>query len=82
MNNDDVPNPNFKGFMCDTAQANFNALRIVYKSGNRSVPMIDCERTCLFYWAMIIHKDTENLIAKNSRTNTSAFVGNTKMQRR
>ena len=65
MDNNGVPNPNFKGFMCDSAQANFNAVRIVYGSGNPSVPMIDRERTCLFHWATSMHKHTENLIAKN-----------------
>jgi hypothetical protein len=34
-----VENTNFKGFMVDNAQANKNAVRIVYGSGDPKVPM-------------------------------------------
>jgi hypothetical protein len=41
MANNGVPNLNFKGFMVDNAQANWNVVRIVYGSGNASELMID-----------------------------------------
>ncbi len=59
-----VSNPTFKGFMCDSAQTNFNAIRIVYGLGDPSIPMVDQERTYLFHWATSMHKHTEKLIAK------------------
>jgi hypothetical protein len=43
------PKPNFKGFMVDSAQANWNMVRIVYGSGDPSIKMVDKERTCLFH---------------------------------
>jgi hypothetical protein len=44
-----VENTNFKGFMADSAQANWNAVRIVYGSGDPKVPMENRERNCLFH---------------------------------
>jgi hypothetical protein len=44
-----VENTNFKGFMADSAQANWNAVRIVYGSGDPKVPMENRECTCLLY---------------------------------
>jgi hypothetical protein len=41
--------PNFKGFMVDSAQANWNAPRIVYGSRDPYVKMVDKERTYLFH---------------------------------
>ena len=45
----DVSQPTFKGFMADSAQANWNAIRIVYGNGDASMPMENKERTCLFH---------------------------------
>jgi hypothetical protein len=44
-----IENTNFKGFMADSAQANWNAVRIVYGSGDPKVPMENRERTCLLH---------------------------------
>lgn len=51
--------PNFKGVMADSAQANWNAVRIVYGNGKKEDPMADRERTCLFHWtqSMVIHTE-------------------------
>jgi hypothetical protein len=46
-----VPEPKFKGFMVDSAQANWNAVRVIYGSGDATIPMKDQERMCLFHWA-------------------------------
>jgi hypothetical protein len=55
----DIPNPNFKGFMADSAQANWNSIRVVYGSGDASVPMENKERTCLFHWTQSLEKHTK-----------------------
>jgi hypothetical protein len=44
-----VPKPKFKGFMVDSTQANWNAIRVIYESGNAAIPMKDQEKTCLFH---------------------------------
>ena len=44
-----VTNPNFKGFMADSAQANWNVVCIVYSSKDPLVKMVDRERTYLFH---------------------------------
>jgi hypothetical protein len=45
----DIHEPKFKGFMTDSAQANWNALRVIYGSGDAMIPMKDQERTCFFH---------------------------------
>ena len=54
-----VPSPKFKGFMVDSAQANWNAVRVIYGSGDATVPIKDQERTCLFHWAQFLEKHTK-----------------------
>jgi hypothetical protein len=39
-----------QSFMADSAQANWNAIRIVYGSGDPKVPMENRECTCLLLW--------------------------------
>ena len=39
LNRHGVKNINFKGFMADSAQANFNAIRKIFGSGDRSIPI-------------------------------------------
>jgi hypothetical protein len=56
------PEPKFKGFMADSAQANWNAVRVIYGSGDATIPMKDQERTCLFYWAQSLEKYTKAYI--------------------
>ena len=56
------PKPKFKGFMADSAQANWNAVRIVYGSGQKDVPMKNQERTCLFHWAQSLDRVTKSHI--------------------
>jgi hypothetical protein len=60
-----VSNVNFKGFMCDNAQANFNAVRILFGSGDPTVPMENKERTCQFHWRMSLECHTKQLIRLN-----------------
>ena len=43
-----VKDVNFVGFMADSAQANFNAVREVFGSGQKIELMLGRERTCQF----------------------------------
>jgi hypothetical protein len=54
-----IPEPKFKGFMADSAQANWNAVRVIYGSGDATISMKDQERTCLFHWAQSLEKHTK-----------------------
>ena len=58
---------NFMGFMVDGAQANWNAIRIIYGSGNASEVMIDRERTCLFHWSQSLQQHTKADIRQDLR---------------
>ena len=49
----------FKGFMADSAQANWNAVRIVYGGGDPTIPMENRERTCLFHKMQFLEKHTK-----------------------
>jgi hypothetical protein len=51
-----IPEPKFKGFMADSAQTNCIAIRVIYDSGDATIPMKDQERTCLFHWAQSLEK--------------------------
>jgi hypothetical protein len=48
--------PKFKEFMVDSAQANWNAVKVIYGSGNATIPMKDQEKMCLFHWAQSLEK--------------------------
>jgi hypothetical protein len=50
---------NFKGFMADSAQVNWNVVRIIYGSGDASEKMVDRERTCLVHWTQSLEKHTK-----------------------
>ena len=52
----------FAGFMADSAQANFNAVHEIFKSGDKFVPMIGKERTCQFHWLMALDQHTKQYI--------------------
>ncbi len=54
-----IPKPYFKGFMADSAQANWNAVRIVYGSGDPKVSIDGRERTCYFHWTQSLEKHTK-----------------------
>ena len=57
-----MSNVNFKGFMCNSAQINFNVVRILFGSGDPTVPMENKERTCQFHWRMSLECHTKQLI--------------------
>ncbi len=59
------PKSNFKGFMANGAQVNWNIVRIVYGSRDFSIRMVDKEHTCLFHYTQSLHKHTKQLIKLN-----------------
>ena len=58
MRENGVDTVNFKGFMADSAQANWNAVRKVYGSGDPRVCMEGREHTCLFHWMLCLQRAT------------------------
>jgi len=60
MSNNDVPNPNFKGFMVDNVQANWNAVWIIYGNEDPSEPMVNRKQTFFSLESILghIHKTT------------------------
>ena len=67
MERHDVPHPQFMGFMADSAQANWNAVRIIYGNGNPADRMEDRERTCFFHWSQSLEKHNKQYIAEEFR---------------
>jgi hypothetical protein len=57
--------PKFKGFMADSAQANWNAVRVIHGSGDATISMKDQERMCLFHWVQSLEKHTKADIRAN-----------------
>ena len=57
-----IPMPQFRGFMANSAQANWNAVRIVYGSGDPKVPIKGRERTCYFHWTQSLEKHTKQYV--------------------
>ena len=57
-----IPMPQFRGFMANSAQANWNAVRIVYGSGDSKVPIKGREKTCYFHWAQSLEKHTKQYV--------------------
>lgn len=47
MPDNGVPNVNFKGFMEDSAQANYNVVKKIYGDGEPTLSMIKDECPCL-----------------------------------
>jgi predicted 2-oxoglutarate/Fe(II)-dependent dioxygenase YbiX len=45
--------------MADSAQANWNAIRVLYDSGDATILMKNQERTCLFHWIQSLEKHTK-----------------------
>jgi hypothetical protein len=62
MHEHGVSSINFKGFMADSAQANWIAVRKVYGGGDENTPMKDKERTCLYHWSVNLDKYTQKYI--------------------
>lgn len=62
-----IPLPYFKGFMADSAQANWNAVRIVYGTGDPKVPLQGRERTCAFHWSQSLEKHTRLYISHDKQ---------------
>ena len=48
--------------MADIAQANWDAMRMIYNDGDPTLPMVTRERTCLFHWCASLDKVTKKYI--------------------
>ena len=57
-----VKDVNFVGFMADSAQANFNVVREVFGSREKTESMLGRERTCQFHWSQTRERHTKQLI--------------------
>ena len=57
----------FYGFMADSAQANFNAVREIFGSGDKTIPIAGKERTCQFHWSMALDRHTRQHIKPELR---------------
>jgi len=62
MERNGVVHTNFKGFIADSAQANWNAVWVIYGNGKKEDRMDDRERTCQFHWTQSMVKYTEKYI--------------------
>jgi hypothetical protein len=51
-----LANPNFKGFIADNAQANWNVVCIVYSFEDAFMKMVDKEQTYSFHWTQMFDK--------------------------
>ena len=51
--------PHFIGFMANSAQTHWNAMRIIYGSGDPKVPIDGRKRTCYFHWTQSLEKHTK-----------------------
>ena len=67
-----VPSPKFKGIMANSAQANWNAVRVIYGSDDATVPMKDQESP--------LKSIRRPISVPTSNTSTVNSVGNTRMQ--
>ena len=67
MAENNVPNVNFKGYMANSAQSNWNAVRKIYGDSEPHLPMVDRERTCLFHWSANLDKVTQKYIKSSLR---------------
>jgi hypothetical protein len=73
------PKPNFKEFMVDNAQANWNVIKIVYGLRDPYVRMVDKEHTYLFHWIESFNKHTEQMIKLSCKMNIRLFAISTTM---
>jgi 5'(3')-deoxyribonucleotidase len=55
-------NETMLGFMADSAQANWNVIKIVYGYGDPSIRMVDIECTYLFHWTQSFDRRTKKLM--------------------
>ena len=63
-----IENVNFKGFMADSVQENFNAIQKQFGSSDKSIPMEGKERTYQFHWSMALDRYTKQLIKSELHT--------------
>jgi hypothetical protein len=65
--------PSFKGSMVDSAQANWNVVKINYGSKDVVVKMVDKEGTCLFHWIQSLNRHNKQLITPKLKDQQNAL---------
>jgi hypothetical protein len=55
-------NPNFKGFMVDNVQENFNVIQRFFGSRDAFFSLVNKECTCLSHWSQSMEKHAKKLI--------------------
>ena len=71
-----VPLPQFQGFMADSAQANWNAVRIVYGGGDPRLPFLVVNERVIFTGANPLRSTPSNSLSMTSKTNTGTYACN------
>jgi hypothetical protein len=71
---------NFKGFMANSVQVNWNAIWIIYGPRDIVVKIVDNEQTCFFHWTQSLERHTKQLIAPSSKTCTMPSARNIRSQ--
>ena len=72
---------NFKGFMADSAGANWNAIHKIYATGDPHTKMPNREHTCLLHWTTSMNHHTI-ISRKSSKNSIISYASNTKIRRR
>lgn len=68
-----ITNLNFKGFMANSVQVNWNAIWIIYGTRDLVVKIVDNEQTCFFHWIQSLDRHTKQLIAPKFQNMHNAF---------
>ena len=58
----DIKDVNFTRFMANSAQTNFNVVKKVFRSENKTKSMTKTEKTCQFHWSQIFDPYIKQLI--------------------
>ncbi len=57
-----IENVNFKGFMANNAQTNFNAMMRMFGFGDPTIPMVGRKHICLMHWVWSMEVHIRHLI--------------------
>jgi hypothetical protein len=76
-----IENVNFKGFIVNSAQANFNVVRRTFGYGDLIIPMVGRKCTCLMHWMKFVEMHIRHLIKLDLRKSIKGFVINIKNEK-
>ncbi len=75
-----ITNLNFKGFMANNVQVNWNAIWIIYGTRDLVVKIVDNEQTFFFHWTQSLERHTKQLVAPSSKICTMPSARNIRSQ--